>query len=113
MQLARFLNKVVKHDGFVLIDANSKKYVIGNPKKEKTITVKLLDKKLHYKLLLYPDLYMGEAYTDGTLIIENGSLTEFLEIVMKNLGRNEINIFGKIIKRIRGTYRYLTNFNVE
>ena len=112
MQLARFLNKVVKHDGFVLIDANSKKYVIGNPKKEKTITVKLLDKKLHYKLLLYPDLYMGEAYTDGTLIIENGSLTEFLEIVMKNLGRNEINIFGKIIKRIRGTYRYLTNFNV-
>ena len=112
MQLARFLNKVVRHDGFVLIDANSKKYVIGNPKKEKTITVKLLDKKLHYKLLLYPDLYMGEAYTDGTLIIENGSLTEFLEIVMKNLGRNEINIFGKIIKRIRGTYRYLTNFNV-
>ena len=112
MQLARFLNKLVKHDGFILIDANSKKYVIGNPKKEKPITLKLLDKKLHYKLLLYPDLYMGEAYTDGTLIIENGSLTEFLEIAMKNLGRNEINIFGQIVKKIRGTYRYLTNFNL-
>ena len=112
MQLARFLNKLVKHDGFVLIDANSKKYVIGNPKKEKPITLKLLDKKLHYKLLLYPDLYLGEAYTDGTLIIENGSLTEFLEIAMKNLGRNEINIFGQIVKKIEGTYRYLTNFNL-
>ena len=112
MQLARFLNKLVKHDGFILIDANSKKYVIGNPKKEKPITLKLLDKKLHYKLLLYPDLYMGEAYTEGTLIIENGSLTEFLEIAMKNLGRNEINIFGQIVKKIRGTYRYLTNFNL-
>ena len=112
MQLASFLNKLFKEDGFILIDANSNKYIIGNPKKEVPITLKLLDKKLHYKLLIYPDLYFGEAYTDGTLEIENGSLTDFLEIIMKNIGRNEINIFGKILKKIRGTYRYLTNFNI-
>ena len=112
MQLVSFLNKLIKEDGFILIDANSKKYIIGNPKKEVPITLKLLDKKLHYKLLIYPDLYFGEAYTDGTLEIENGSLTDFLEITMKNIGRNEINIFGKILKKIRGTYRYLTNFNI-
>ena len=112
MQLVSFLNKLIKEDGFILIDANSKKYIIGNPKKEVPITLKLLDKKLHYKLLLYPDLYFGEAYTDGTLEIENGSLTDFLEMAMKNIGRNEIHIFGKILKKIRGTYRYLTNFNV-
>jgi len=111
MQLARFLNKLFKYDGFVLIDANSKKYIIGNPKKEKPISLKLLDKKLHYKLLFYPDLYLGEAYTDGSLVIENGSLTDFLEIAMKNIGRNEINVFGQLTKKIRGTYRYLTNFN--
>ena len=112
MQLVSFLNKLFKEDGFILIDANSKKYIIGNPKKEVPITLKLLDKKLHYKLLIYPDLYFGEAYTDGTLEIENGSLTDFLEMAMKNIGRNEINIFGKILKKIRGTYRYLTNFNI-
>jgi len=112
MKLVSFLNKLLKDDGFILIDANSKKYIIGNPKKEKPIILKLLDKKLHYKLLLYPDLYVGEAYTDGTLVIENGSLTDFLEITMKNIGRNEINIFGQIIKKIRGSYRYLTSFNL-
>ena len=32
MQLARFLNKVFKKDGFILSDANSKDYIIGNPK---------------------------------------------------------------------------------
>ena len=111
MQLVSFLNNLLKDDGFILIDANSKKYIIGNPKKEKPITLKLLDKKLHYKLLLYPDLYFGEAYTDGALEIENGSLTDFLELAMKNIGRREINIFGQILKKIRGTYRYLTNFN--
>tara|TARA_X000000368_G_scaffold417119_1_gene412635 strand:- start:781 stop:1968 length:1188 start_codon:yes stop_codon:yes gene_type:complete len=111
MQLVSFLNKLFKEDGFILVDANSRKYIIGNPKKQKPITLKLLDKKLHYKLLIYPDLYFGEAYTDGKIKIENGSLTDFLEVAMKNIGRNEINVFGKILKKVRGTYRHLTNFN--
>ena len=112
MQLAKFLNKLFKEDGFILIDANSIKYIIGNPKKEKPITLRLLDKKLHYKLLFYPDLYFGEAYTDGTAKIENGSLTDFLEIALKNIGRNHTNILSQILNKLRGTYRYLTNFNV-
>ena len=36
MYLARFLNKLIKNDGFILVDANSVKYIIGNPKKKKT-----------------------------------------------------------------------------
>ena len=31
MQLARFLNKTFKKGGFILIDANSNEYIIGNP----------------------------------------------------------------------------------
>ena len=112
MQLAKFLNKLFKEDGFILIDANSIKYIIGNPKKEKPIILRLLDKKLHYKLLFNPDLYFGEAYTDGTAKIENGSLTDFLEIAFKNIGRNQTNILSQILNQLRGTYRYLTNFNV-
>ena len=50
MQLARFLNKLFKTGGFVLIDANLNKHVIGSPEKDNPITIKLLDKKLHYKL---------------------------------------------------------------
>jgi len=111
MYLANFLNKLIKDDGFILVDANSVKYIIGNPKKEKPIILRLLDKKLHYKLLFYSDLYFGEAYTDGTAKIENGSLTDFLNIAFKNIGRSEINIFGQLLNKLRGTYRYLTNFN--
>ena len=56
MQLAKFLSKLFKEGGLVLIDANSKKHVIGKPKGNNPITLKLLDKSLHYKLLFYPDL---------------------------------------------------------
>ena len=111
MNLVNFLNKLFKYDGFILIDYDSKKFVVGKPIKENPITIKLLDKNLNYKLLLNPDLYFGEAYTNGSLKIENGTLTEFLEIALKNIGRNNINIYGKIFNKLKGTYRYLTNFN--
>ena len=111
MSLANFLSKIIKYDGFILIDYDSKKYEIGKPFKENPIQIRLLDKSLNYKLLLNPDLYFGEAYTNGSLIIENGSLTDFLEIAFKNIGRGDINFYSKIFNKIRGTYRYFTNFN--
>ncbi len=111
MRLASFLNNLIKKDGFILIDANLKKYIIGNPGKTKPLTLKLLNKDLNFKLLINPDLYFGEAYMDGSLVIENGSLTDFLEVAFKNIGRNEINLPGYLIKKIKGTIRYLTKFN--
>ena len=111
MQLARFLNKLFQKDGFILIDAHSKKYIIGLPKNKNPITVKILDKKLHYKLLFRPDLYFGEAYSDGSIVIENGTLTDFLDITLMNLGRGEFNFFSNLINKLNGSYRYLTNFN--
>ena len=111
MSLINFFNNLFKYDGFILIDSNSKKYVIGKPIKDNPIIIKLLEKNLNYKLLLNPDLYFGEAYTNGSLIIENGTLTEFLEIALRNIGRNDINVYGKILNKIKGSYRYLTNFN--
>ena len=111
MQLARFLNSVFKKDGFILIDANLKSYIIGNPDKNNPITVKILNKKLHYKLLFHPDLYFSEAYTDGEIVIENGSLTDFLDLALMNFGRGNLNFFSYLINRIRGSFRYLTNFN--
>lgn len=111
MQLTRFLNNTFKNDGFILIDADSKKYIIGSPKKKRPIILKILNKKLHYKLLLRPDLYFGEAYTNGDILIEDGTLTNFLDIVLMNIGRGEINFFSKLINKLSGSYRYLTNFN--
>ena len=111
MQLARFLNKLFQKDGFLLVDAYSNKYIIGSPKNKNPITVKILDKRLHYTLLLRPDLYFGEAYSDGSIEIENGNISDFLDIALMNLGRKELSFLTKIINKLNGSYRYLTNFN--
>ena len=52
MQLARFLNKVFKKDGFILVDSESKNYIIGNPKSENPIKLKII--KVHQ--LKLPDI---------------------------------------------------------
>ena len=109
--LTQFLEKLVKDDGFVLEDANKKQHIIGKPLKNPPIKLKLLDKNLHYKLLLLPDLYFGEAYANGSAVIENGTLTEFLEIAMKNIGRGPTSNYATVIKKLMGIYSYITNFN--
>jgi len=111
MQLARFLNRLFEKDGFILIDANLKKYIIGTPENKNPIVLKILDKKLHYKLLFRPDLYFGEAYSEGNIIIENGTLTEFLDLTLMNIGRGKLNFFSQLLNKLSGSYRYLTNFN--
>jgi len=111
MQLARFLDNLFKKDGFILIDAYSKKYIIGSPENKSPITLKLLNKKLHYKLLFRPDLYFGEAYSNGDIEFENGTLTDFLDLALMNIGRNELSFFSRFINKFSGSYRYLTNFN--
>ena len=56
-------------------------------------------------------MYFGEAYSNGSIKIENGSLTEFLEIALKNIGRKKTNNIAEILNKLRGTYRLITNFN--
>ena len=109
--MLNFYNKVIKEDGFHIIDSRQNKFIIGNPKKNPPITLKLHKRNLNFKLLLFPDLYFGEAYTDGSIEIQNGNLTDFLDIALKNIGRDETNIFNKIINSFRGSYRLFTNFN--
>ena len=50
MILAKVLNKIYKKDGIILEDSSGQKYIIGNPKKDKPITLKLLKNNLKWKL---------------------------------------------------------------
>ncbi len=112
MLLVKFLNNLFKRGGFILEDAHGKEHLIGKTKSEKLIKMKIHDKKLHYKLLLYPDLYLGEAYTEGLITFKNGDLSAFLDLALENLGRKRANTINEFLNKLRGSYRYLTNFNL-
>ena len=112
MILARIFSRIYKEGGIILIDAKGQKYICGNPRKEKPITLKLLKDNLQWKLLIDPELEFPEAYMRNEIIIENASLKDFLMGLIKNLGRNEVSNVSLITKKIYQVWRYLTNFNL-
>tara|TARA_B100001123_G_C15290664_1_gene1017319 strand:+ start:176 stop:1372 length:1197 start_codon:yes stop_codon:yes gene_type:complete len=111
MLLANFLSKLFKEDGIILIDSTGQKYICGNPNNAKPLTLKLKKKDLNWKLLIRPELYLGEEYFKHNIDIENGSIYDFLCLCLKNIGRGEINIYSSILNKFLLYYKNLTSFN--
>ena len=112
MMLARLLSKIYKKNGIVLIDSQGQKYICGKPDLKNPLTLKILKKDLNWKLVLNPELHFPEAYMREEILIENGSLLDFLNMTFENIGPKEINTYGYIVKKILHTWRFLTNYNL-
>ena len=112
MILAKVLNKIYKKNGIILEDSSGQKYIIGNPRKDNPITIKLLKDNLKWKLILDPELEFPEAYMRNEILIENGSLEEFLMSLIENLGRDEITTASYFSKKIYQGIRFISNFNL-
>ena len=112
MLIAKLLSKIYKKGGIILIDYSGQKFICGNPNLQKPLTLKILNKKMNWKLLINPDFSFPEAYMNGDIKIENGSLLEFLKLTFENLGRKEINTSGYVVKKILHIWRFFTNYNL-
>jgi cyclopropane-fatty-acyl-phospholipid synthase len=75
------------------------------------VTVRFASRAWQWRVLLDPELRLGEAYMDGGLIVENGSIAEFLEILVSNIG-TEPPIFSiRLLRAARGLFRALFRAN--
>ena len=90
------LNYLVKSGDLTVIDATGARHHFGIGGQKPKSVIKLHDAKLHTKLLYYPELYLGEAYMDGTLTLEEGSLEDFLTIIATNFAVSKPTIFEKV-----------------
>jgi cyclopropane-fatty-acyl-phospholipid synthase len=79
MLLSHLLNRIVGAGQLTVIDANGKTHRFG-PGGSPAVTMHLHDRSLHQRLLIDPELALGEAYMEGTLTIEEGSLYDLLYI---------------------------------
>src|SRR5438128_2725802 len=80
MLLAQLLERTITIGRLRLVDAGGVLHRFeGSP--GPSVTVRLLDPGLHWKLVARPRLYLGEAYMDGKLTIEEGSLYDLIELL--------------------------------
>lgn len=95
MLLARLLKSVLHYGDLTVIDADGQKHrftgapIEGIPPRflPAPATIRLHDRALHWKLAVRPTLYAGEAYMDGTLTVEDGSLYDFLGTIVHNIAK--------------------------
>jgi cyclopropane-fatty-acyl-phospholipid synthase len=84
MLLSRLFERIVTIGRLDLVDADGITHrFAGSP--GPGVTVRLHDRALHRKLLLRPRLYLPEAFVDGTLTIEEGSLYDLIDLLARNL----------------------------
>ena len=85
MLVAPLLRTLMKRGTLRVVDARGKLHTFeGEP--GPSVTIRLHDRSLHWKLLLNPRLVVGEAYMDGTLTVEDdATIRDFLHLVGANL----------------------------
>ena len=67
------------------------------------VTIRIVDPAVIPRLLLHPDLALGEAYMDGGLLVEDGDIYDLLDLCFANLGWSS----GQGVKRFRTSLRRL------
>jgi cyclopropane-fatty-acyl-phospholipid synthase len=86
------------------------KFVDGNIKQigqrgRASVVISLLEKDLPKKLILNPELALGEAYTNGTLAIENDDLFGLLKILALNAKKQQNHLLSKLVKLRQNAFR--------
>ncbi len=79
--IGRFVDKLLKKGSITLI-APGKPPATYGPGGGKHLTVRFTDRKVAFDILKNPRLGMGEAYMDGRVVIEDGTILDFLELVV-------------------------------
>ena len=78
----RLLSRGIKHGCITVIDPSGRRQSFGQG--EPRVTIRLADRATDWSLAFNPALKVGEAYMDGKLAIEEGSLYDLIDIGMAN-----------------------------
>jgi cyclopropane-fatty-acyl-phospholipid synthase len=81
---AHLLTPLIRQGRLTVIDAKGVTYTF-NGAPGPAVTIRLHDKALHHRLFFNPRLAVGEAYMDGTLTVEDGTIFDFLMLAMANV----------------------------
>nr|WP_246448771.1 cyclopropane-fatty-acyl-phospholipid synthase family protein [Sphingomonas sabuli] len=75
------IDKLLTHGSITVIQPGKAPETHG-PGDGPAVTIRLTDNKLPLQVLKNPRLAFGEAYMDGRLVLENGTILELLQMIM-------------------------------
>lgn len=108
--LSLFLSRLIKCGSLVAVypDGRSLRYGEASPA---PVTVRFHSRSLPRKLLINPDLALGEAYMDGMLTVDADDIYGLVELLLVNLNRQKGAWHYRWLSRLRRAGRRFAQFN--
>jgi cyclopropane-fatty-acyl-phospholipid synthase len=108
--LDQALDHVVKKGTLVVADANGRLHSYGDGTGD-PVRFRITDRLTPVKLALDADLYLGESYMNGGIVIEQGAIYDLLALLLKNVRGSEWPWVMKLLDRCRIAARRLHQHN--
>ena len=108
MLLARLLSPAMTAGAFDIVGADGRRHRVGVG--APSLALRLHDKALHRELVMNPRLRFGEAYMDGRLSIEGGSIYDFLALLCSG-PENVQGVLGSVREALAPALRLLQQSN--
>jgi cyclopropane-fatty-acyl-phospholipid synthase len=110
MLLSRLLERTITIGHLRVIDAGGLLHTFGGSGGA-SVTIRLHDPALHWKLAARPRLYFGEAFMDGELTIEEGSLYDLIDLFAVNLEALPPGLTSRLLNGSLALFRRIHQYN--
>jgi cyclopropane-fatty-acyl-phospholipid synthase len=111
MLLAKVLSRVLGEGQLTIIDAAGRSHCIQGSKEGPSVTMRVHTWRTDVRLVLYPRLAFGEAYMDGTLTVENGSIYDLLDLLGRNIAAIDATPFVRWSYLCQKAIRWIEQYN--
>ena len=109
--LSQILKRLVRQGQLTVYDADGKEHFYKGTEPGPAVKIRIHSRKAARKIAIYPKLFLGEAYMEGDLTMEEGGIYDLLDLFTRNLGwgsRNLLVDFGDFAYRF---YWFFNQFN--
>ena len=107
--LSIFLSRFIRNGSLTVTTAAGNVYTFGDGSGT-PVSVRLTNATAQRAVLLDPELRLGEAYMDGSLVVERGSIADLLEILFRQ-ERIAAPTWALPPRAIRHSFRRVQQFN--
>lgn len=110
MPLYTLLERLIQTGRLTVIDAAGTRRSFG-PGAAPVVTIRLHTRQVERQLLLNPGLQLGEAYMEGTLTIEEGSLSELVHLCTFNIEALALHPLQRLRNGLDRLGKWLQQYN--
>jgi cyclopropane-fatty-acyl-phospholipid synthase len=108
--LRYFLGQFVRRGTMTFTAASGEQFTCGDGT-GRPVSVRFLSRRTERRILLNPELALGEAYMDGTFVVEDGSIADALAILLDQ--PEMVPRWGQLQWWLRYLARHIRQFNLR